>query len=661
MVDSFNFLSVADLNPIRYPFKSVFQFRPYGAVFDSVPTFVHSMGWNKIFFATETFHIWERTENAITKGLQQFNITAGGSGKIVRPNSATVPDYSFFLSAAMDLKSKDARVVVILSAFPTMVSCALYDAGMVGPKYVFLWEGVMYFHSNERMKPPHCTQHSLAEILRSSIFIAQATPMNLDPDFEDALGMTPRKLEALLEQQMKHDRPEHLKSWFQWRATFYTELVGTALVLDKANDKLRSMGSSIGEWLTDGDNFQNNATFIRNLLFDEFSRFKYKGLNTYGREEITKMVREVSFHQVQEKEANSDLPSNFDPVPVAFYPGIPGQLDVFKSLKWRTKGNKVPVDSILTIERSIPLLPNHSKYPILALSLVLCLISFCTAGYLSHRLKTLSDSENLDLDIFRSEKFNLTIFFGNISSTIFIIIMTIVDYPSPVSCSVASVFLIFSQWIMNLSILGKFDIARAIWKRTKDLNKVRVALQMTSRRNISEASSRAATRADNRNSSNHLSPKHLQISLVAILTMLFTLMAIIWFIMDPMKSMKVFIRSQMNEEDDIFIEEHSQTCTPSQSTFKAFLAVFASTFALLLLRLVQISFTTKHIKSKIIPEIVALRVISCISITLSLFGTATIVLLFANNPIQYLISSLILALIILIVNVSFQVYSTLHK
>ena len=669
MIDNFNFLSVADLNALPNNFKSVFQFRPYIGVFDSVPTFVNAMGWDKIFFLSETFQMWEMVEDTVSKGLQQFNITVGGSGKVTWTSTASIPEYKYYLEAASDLKSRNARIVIILSSFPPLMACSLYDVGMYGPKYVYIFEGVLYFQSNDQMRfiEPTCTQHKLAEILRSSIFISQATPMNLDLDFVSQLGMTPRTFDELMKKGLDDENAHARKTWFQWRANFYSQLVGTALVLQSVDLKLKSLGSTIGQWLTDGDNFQTNASFIRNLLHNEFSHFKYKGINTYGKDYITKPVLEAGFQQMQQQNLSSDSPSSFTPVSVAFYPGITGELTMMKPFQWKTKNNKIPVASISEIETWVSLLPPLSKYIIFSLSVITLIIVCGLSTFL-----IVGKNQSTDVN------FNLTIAIGNGLASIFIIILTIVDFPSPISCSVASVFLITSQWIVNCSVLIKLELARAQFDNNK--RKASRPSNVSGKNNKLTSSSITVGTGSARSSTSFVGRNSLQIpesdqvqsqqinlkkkrslQIVTVLTLIFGLMAIIWFIVDPMKARKVFIRSQMNDEDDIYLEEVSKTCVQSEATFTAFLIVFTSPFALLLIRMIQIGFCTKHIKDNVIPKITIMRTTAYAVASISMFGVATIILLFASQPVQLLTAILALVLIIVIVNVCSLSYLVLSR
>ena len=586
-------------------------------------------------------------EQMITIGMEQLNITVGGSSKLILPSLNEIPDYSAFIEAARDLKAKDPRVVVVLTGMSTLMACAFYDVGLHGKKFVFFWEGVFMFQSNDPLKPPHCTEHKLASVLRSVIFVSQAMPSNMDPDHVDAIGMTPRKFDSMLKTALKDDNPQTMKSWFQWRAVFYCQIVGISLVLDKVERKLQSFDRNITEWMTNGDNFQRNGSFIRNLLHKEFRNFKYKGLNTYGTQFITEPVMEAGFHQMQQNDSELTSAVSFKAVPVAFFFGKTGQLEMRQPLKWRTKNNRIPADSVSYITKQVPFLPNATKYPMFSLSLAFI---FIVVGIWASQLKRTNQSDNSRNHSF---KYTTGIAIGNLGLAIFIAILAIFKIPTPVTCSVASVIVIFSQWITNLSILAKLETARTIFSNDR--------AEKTLKKLTTAATARYPRPPQTSIQNESTLPKKLENywKIIISIACLFALLATIWFIADPLTTTRVFIRLETNDEEDAYVEEISKVCIPSGSSFTIFVVVFAGTFVILFIRIIQLGFLTKHINDKSVAEIVPLRVTAFVSISITIFGIATIILLFASNPVPLLTSTLTLAIILLFINVSFQLYSCL--
>ena len=674
MLDSFNFISVADVSPVNYPFNSVFQFRPYAGVFESVPIFIKKMNWKRIYTISETFKLMDGLEMVVSKGLQSLNLSITSSSKVIWSDSSFPPEYKYYLAAASELKVRNARIVVVLTVFPTLMACSLYDVGMYGPKYVYIFEGVMYFQSNDPMKAPNCTEHKLAEILRSTIFVTQAMPSNLHPEFVDELGMTTRKYEEKLKAKLNESNPNSWKTWFQWRATFYSQTVGTGLVLEKADKKLQSMGTSLGEWLTDGENFQRNGSFIRNLLHEELSNFKYKGLNTYGNQYITEPIQDVSFHQMQQKDLGSDSAASFEPAPVALYSRKSGRISMMKPFQWKTVRNKIPVDSVKKIERPVPLLPKSTKFIAIGLAVVNLILIVASTIYQLFQLKNCPTQPKF-IYFHHANKFNLAIGIGNVLTALFLLILSIVDYPSSISCSIATVILIPSLWIVNAALLSKLEIANEVSKLKRiQANSSGSRLNLNSRKPSLQY----------RSSGNQLSPRQISLGNVSwsvatsLLQMkdllekrkknwkflfgtasLVFVMSIIWLSVDPFKEEKVFLRSIENNQDDLHIEETSKTCVPSgRASFTAFVVVFLSPFMILLLRLVQVGFLTKHATISVVPEITILRAIPNLIFSISIFGTATIFLFYASHPVEILTAILAIILVVMSINVSFQVYST---
>ena len=645
MVENTNFLSIADLNPSTFPFKSVFQFRPYIGVFQAIPSFLQALGWKKVYFLSETYTLWEQIEQAVTKDLNAYNISVGGSSQVVTISRAQAPDYHFFIEAAMELKKRDARVIIAFTRFTIFLACALYDVGLYGKKVVLLWEGVMMFQSNDPMKPPGCTEHKLASVLRSIIYISQATPMNLDPDHEDVLGMTPQRFDSMMKTTLQDEKAEIRKTWFQWRATFYSQLVGVSLILNKTEENLQQMGSNLTEWLTDSENFRRNSSFLRNMMATEFHQFKYKGLNTYGDKVITQPVLKAGFHQVQQENSKLDSAESFQTVPVAFFDGDTGELEMMEEFQWRTQDNRIPVDSITVYERNTALLPNETKYSIFTISILILIASMANAGALLFG-KIQTDIEY----VLQTRQFNFGIAVGNIFTSLFLIIMSMAFVPTPVICSISAVILIFALWFGNICLMAKLELSRAIDSQVVRISQKRGGKNRKRRARKGQVSGISKTIIERR--------KKVWKVVVIALPAIFTITAIIWlFGIDPMSSKTIAIRSETIEDDRY--DDFSQTCMPNPRSFTIFLGVFGLPYFLLLIRFIQCGFNTKTIKQEAIPEIISLRIAAYATPSISMFGVLTIILLFSSHAVKILSASLVLVLSMAVINVIFQTISTI--
>ena len=642
IVDNSNFLSVADLNPSVFPFKYIYQLRPYAGVFQAVPSFIKAMGWKKVFFLSETLKLYERIEKSVSKGLKSLNITVAGTTQIIEPG-VELPEIKFLENAVMELKQRDPRIIIVLTRNSISVACALYDAGLYGNKIVFLWEGVTMFQSNDPMKPEGCTEHKLASVLRSIIFISQATPMNLDPDHQGVLGMTPERFDSMMKAGLDDDKPEIRKSWFQWRATFYSQIVGLSLVLDKTEEKLQKMGSNLSEWLTDGDNYRQNASFITGLLSQEFKQFKYKGLNTYGDQVITRPVSKAGFHQMQQDDSSSDSAASFKAVPVAYYDGDTGEFSLMQEFKWRTKGNRKPVDSITQHNRNVALLPMATKYSVFSLSILLLFGSLLNLFILELR-KSNSKSEYVSQTGF----FNLLIAIGNMAVALFLILMTIVFAPEPLICSLSSVILIFGLWLASVCQIVKLKMSRTI---NNQFRMTRPKLKKDSKQRIEMEELNDASRMIIR-------ARKKKWKIVAITLPLFLgLVAAIWlFAIDPMSVTKVAVHSVTLDNDRY--DDFSHVCIPNARSGMIFLGIFGFSYALLLIKYIQCGFTSNTVATEVVAEIFFLRTAAYAIPSISFFGILTIILLFSSQIVTTMSASLVLILIVAIIKVALQSIST---
>ena len=665
MVDYFNFLVAVDRTPVRHPFRSVFQFQSYTRVYKALPIFIKYQGWHRVAIFSETYQLVQIIEKTLSQDLKTNNISITASCKVTRTDNTTVKDYPNYLNAAKELSTKGTRIFIILTGFPTLVACALYDTGMFGPKFVFLWEGVVYFQSNDEMKPENCTEHKLAEILRSSIFITQATPMNFEPDFQDEIGMTPGKFDLLMMAKMLNNssqqEPDERKTWFQWRATFYSQLVGTVLVVNRTNEKLvKLFGSNISEWLTTSENFQNNASFIRNLLHQEFSHFKYKGLNTFGTDPITKQIVTVGFHQMQQQQ-NGDFrldnsSSALKPVPVAIYKesSVPDDLLMVEPFQWKTRGNKIPTDSVEKVTKFLPFLPPVTKYSILGLSIFALFLSIVTAIVQVKRIKFNPNPPTNQEQSTR--KFNILHCVGIGFAAIFNMIITLTDFPSQLSYSAALVVLIFSQWLLNSAILTKLEIARQLFDEFQILrrNAGKSILKRLNRRHVRHF---YRTRFQLQQPTSIVSRTELYcFKFIITSTLIFSIAVIVWLIIDPISMEEITIsnRLQTDQDGDFFIEEKTTICHLNQRTANAFFIVFIVPFSILLIRIMQVGYMAKYIGRILVPEISNLRSTAYLTASITLLGIVAILLLFTSSPWQTVTATLALILVIIFINLVFQ-------
>ena len=648
MLNNFNFLSVADLNTLIEPKENVIRMMALDKTgFRALPSFFKSQGWNRVFLLSETIYYWEQMENIIEDELYHNNITLAGISKV--PMSVGLPSADMFDYAANDLAKKEHRVIIVLTQFVTFIACALYRAGLYGENFVYIWNGPMMFYPDNPLRPPTgCTNHMLAEILRSVILISQATPINVDPDHKDAIGMTGREYDKKIKAAMGGEKARVHRNWFNWRATFYSQTVGIALVLDKVERKLQSRNDSLSQWLTGGEKFKANGSYIRNMMRDEFKGFHYDGLNTYGNLEISAEIGYFGFFQMQQDNASSDESISFHTVPVSYYNGPTGEFGLMKPFKWRTHDGKTPKDSIQILKTNIPMFDLGSRIEFIVSAIILLFVLSICFIFLFRK-------KNKDTFATATNKLTLGIFIGNLIFSIAYLLLAIaVQFASIPNflCTISSVLAIAGLWIFNCCLLAKLEISKYSFlpkpaPTSKSFSNKRCTSAQRDSRAITENKKIAIVEQIT-----SAAPKWHKI--VAIVVTIFITFAIIWFAIEPLKSQEVNIdRIQSLKDPDTFYEESAFTCAMNKGF--AMTIAFVTPFGILLIRIIQCGFSTKGILKKNVQEIQLLRISAYGISTVLIFGIATISLLFTNNPISLFLSILIFAQVILFVNAIYQI------
>ena len=641
IIDSFNLLSVADFSPNPYQFQSVFRFTSaYRSVYYAVPNFLKSQGWNSVYLLSEAFDYWTSPEETLAERLASANISLAGVVKVAGIQGS--PDPKFYDKAAVELAQQNPRVVFILSSVSTFTACSLYKAGLYGSNMVFIFTGISMFYPNNPIRSPNCTNHMLAEVLRSVIILKPAAPIDVDPKFEDEIGMSGSEYDFLLKTAINDENAQVQRSWFNWRSSFYSEAVGVALVVDEIEKKLQVQNDSILNWMTNGENFNSHGRFIRDLFHEEFTNFHYKGLNTFENHSINANNGLTAIYQIQQGDPTSDESISFTPVPVAIHNGFSNDYKTLNALKWRTHDKQPPKDSVITIKREIRVLPLAFTISTIIVSILSMVVTFTTVKILINK-----DQSGLMFDL-KIKKFSVAIGFGIFLISLAIISLSLIDFikPHSISCMISTPLLILGIWIVDICVLAKFVIAKLINSGTMSQTNLRISRKFEILQQLKSV---------------HLSSlvsvkvKFWWKCLLVVPT-LFTFVATIWLLINPLVDETIYQGHKQSFDDpDTFYDDFAITCSSSGKSWIAFLLFFGLPFFFVQIDLIRHGFLTSKVSPTKIREISTLRSSTYATSSIILIGVAMMLLIYSNQPIPLLIALIVLLLVVLIALVIYHV------
>ena len=569
-------------------------------------------------------------------------------GKILQVN--TVIGINFFKETVDEFvqSGDDPRIIIVNTNFAATLACTLYDAGLYGPKYVFLWTGLTHPQPNSPYGPPGCTGEMIAEIARSVIIFSHATPLNLHQNMTDALGMSPEGFEEELKLRIGRPDVNLDPMWFPWRSIGYNLIVGAALVVEEVHNTLKAKNDSILNWLANSDNFNNNGSFIHEMFKNKFQHFKYNGLETFGNVEISKPTAVTGFFQMQQKDPTQWTTESFEIVPVATYDANTKEFKEVGPMKWLTFDGNAPFDASEIIEQQQPLVPAATNVPLLTISAILIVTNLgIIFGFVT--------KENDDNSQW-SKPFNVIISVGNVVSLMFLIPFTNGQNVN-LLCMAGSVCLIVGQTLLLLGLFAKLQISNTVFTKPPETNK-RLAPSSSSTLKMSK-SSQASQSANEIKRLTKLAEKKRpkMIVLIAGATFITLTLAIVWVGIAPIKTEFIKTANEQSQfHPDVFIHYFSYACAMETDRLETqcFIATLIILYLILLGGCLRISVVATKILKHLIDDINRLRLVIFFIATVILAGGAIVWMMFISNPLQFLTAVSILNILIVISTTWFQ-------
>ena len=183
-------------------------------IFKVVPEYIADNGWKHIFYVSDGMDEVNELDQAFFDACKARNVTVEASMKLpIPPDLYSGPTLESMETAVLQLKEREARVIVINTGSVAQISCILHRHGLYGPNYVLIQNGGIAFTSDtpRRLFVPGCTEEALFEVLQSITFFGNAAWANIKPKSTDTIGVSALEFDAEMKNSIEN--PEKSFIW----------------------------------------------------------------------------------------------------------------------------------------------------------------------------------------------------------------------------------------------------------------------------------------------------------------------------------------------------------------------------------------------------------------------------------------------------------------
>ena len=568
------------------------------------------------------------------ENLKVRNITLARIGKVLQVNNA-VDGIDFFAETVKELTANDddPRIIIVNTNFAAMLACTLYDAGLYGPKYVYLWTGLTHPQPNSKYGPADCTGEMIAQIVRSVIIFNQGTPLNLKLNMTDAIGMSPKEYDKELKLRTGQPDMDLDAMWFPWRLSGYSPAVGAALVVEEVHKALKAKNDSLLNWVANSENFQTNSSFIHEMFKYHFEHFKYNGLGTYGNVEISRSTGVTGFYQMQQEDPTQWKTESFEIVPVATYDANTKEFKEMRPIKWLTFNGKAPFDSPKIVKQQDNFLPISTSAPLLTISAILAI---CNIGIIIKLALTKEGNWAIP--------FNFMIAFASLISLIFLpLLANVNDNKAAIYCMVGSVCLIVGQCLILLSLFGKLYISYVVFTKIQESKKK--VKQTVNTEEANEMLKKA------------IKKRKQMLAIIVAMVSVTLILAIVWMAISPMTVINNEKSRDLSDyHPDIYIVHYTFDCSIEMNAVnEGFIFTLIALHLLFLINSLRIAFVANKVLINLVADVNHLRITIYIMATVMLAGGAVTWMMFSQDSYQIVSATSILNILIITMTTIFQI------
>ena len=524
--------------------------------------------------------------------------------------------------AVEELATKDPKVIIVNTNYGGLVACSLYNVGLFGPGLAFIWFGNSFFWPHTQLRLENCTDTMIGAVLKSTIFFAKGTPLAMESNESDVLGMTPTLFESQLMQRI--DNPQLSDVWFYWRGMCYSQTVGTMLVLDQVDKHLgEQYNDSLISWTTRSENFQSRPHFIAGLINHYFEKLDFQGFSTYKNQGINNPEGSSGFFQLQW--IKTETKTNLKIVPVAFFNVSQNQsmqVSTFSSLKWQTFGNQPPLDGVRYVTTKVPLVPNAISYVTIAISIV-CFIFNLVYSIVAFRKKVHGHS-HLYLP-----KLDILFAIGNAFLPIgsFLLPCDASTKAAPIQMMIASFSLVVGLALLLMIMTAKLELGRLVLQLIFHQSRTSHWLHKRSKTSLKNSLFNQSKKYLNRN-------VPVVESSALVVVVLLGILIIIWFSIEPLQSVGYQMSRQISPTNpSIVYIQQAVTCSLQNTYFSyGFLYCISICFIAIILWGLKATVTTRKTASNCIPDINLIRMTLYTIVVTIVVGVVLSGLLFPKQP-----------------------------
>ena len=472
----------------------------------ALPYFLQANGWRRVFYISDGRDYVREHDETIMATCQTLNITIAASYKLPYDAGSFQVPMDHIHDTILELKKRDARVIIFKSMSIIDISCALYHHGMYGPGYTFIYSGIMAFRPDTPMKyfvqGLNCTDEHLFEILKSTIFYGISTMANVHYDRPDSYGISAREFDRRMKERIIE--PEKSFIWWYYRTAFYDLVTSAGIVL--------------------GTLINGNKEITDETLQATIEKMNFKGLfSDISNGSWNLKLGPAAFYQVQivdliSNKTKLSLSDQLVNAPVAQFEPLGNRLILGpKPQKWRTSDGSPPRDTLKVVRKKLPSVLTSWSASLLTFSIVDLIAIFVCLFF--HR-----DVESKVVLLLGMSILMVAVIIFMTSSLVNISNLN-------TSCMVGSVFNVLGISLITTSFV---IILQEIMASATDLKVQHTAWVSRNRTRTLTASKRTQVVERPRQASKTL--RRLTMVLIPLLT---TSISIVWFIVEPLGNVQI--------------------------------------------------------------------------------------------------------------------------
>ena len=313
------------------------------------------MGWKKYAVFSEDLSYFNEIEKEMfpkfdSAGLELVHLTKLNFHRPAEELEKMI-DQSMF-----ELKMSGANIIFFHSDYKILFACWLYKFELYHNKFIFasawsLWNPETV--NIPEMVSGWCTRDMLKAVVKAWSFESFGWISEvLGNDYIDDSGLTSGEFTEKMSNKIFE--PYKSGSWKTWSAGCYDLAYFSGLIVDNMEKSLRNSSSSLQDWAVGGENFQQNPSFIQDLMLEMIYKVDFKGQMTVVDIDEKTNRNSNGWSPVIFRQTFQNDDGNFQSETVAYYRCSDSSFfNLNGGFRWATRDGKPPRDQIQIVHRKV--------------------------------------------------------------------------------------------------------------------------------------------------------------------------------------------------------------------------------------------------------------------------------------------------------------------